>query len=65
MPNHIKIHIIQYKIQYKLSSKNKNNDTESLIKMQQTRFLNIKNSLLELEKDFVVLKHREIKIKQK
>ena len=33
--------------------------------MQQTRFLNIKNSLLELEKDFVVLKHREIKIKQK
>lgn len=65
MPNHIKIHTIQYKMQYKLSSKNKNNHTESLIKMQQTRFLNIKNSLLELEKDFVVLKHREIKIKQK
>ena len=33
--------------------------------MQQTRFSNVKNSLLELEKDFVVLKDREVKIKQK
>ena len=33
--------------------------------MQQTRFLKVKNSLLELEKDFVVLKDREVKIKQK
>ena len=38
---------------------------KSLIKMQQTRFLKVKNSLLELEKDFVVLKDREVKIKQK
>ena len=33
--------------------------------MQQTQFLKVKNSLLELEKDFVVLKDREVKIKQK
>ena len=33
--------------------------------MQQTRFLKVKNSLLELEKDFAVLKGREVKIKQK
>ena len=28
--------------------------------MQQTRFSKVKNSLLELEKDFVVLKDREV-----
>ena len=33
--------------------------------MQQTRFLKVKNSLKKGKKDFVVLKDREVKIKQK
>ena len=31
--------------------------------MQKNQFLNIKNSLLELEKDFIELKHKELKNK--
>ena len=31
--------------------------------MQKNQFLNIKNSLLELEKDFIELKHKELKDK--
>ena len=32
--------------------------------MRKNQFLNIKNSLLELEKDFIELKDREVKIKR-
>ena len=31
--------------------------------MQKNQFVNIKNSLLELEKDFIELKHKELKDK--
>ena len=31
--------------------------------MQKNQFLNIKNSLLELEKDFIELKYKELKDK--
>ena len=32
--------------------------------MQQNHFLKVKNSLLELEKDFIELKDRDVKIKK-
>ena len=32
--------------------------------MRKNQFLNIKNSLLELEKDFIELKDREVKIER-
>ena len=41
--------------------KNKNIETKYLNDMQKTRFLKVKNSLLELEKDFTELKGRELK----
>ena len=32
--------------------------------MQKSKFLKLKNILLELEKKFVELKHREVKVKR-
>ena len=40
---------------------NENNDAKYLNKMQETWFLKVKNSLLELEKYFIEMKDREIK----
>ena len=37
---------------------------KKLNNMRKNQFLNIKNSLLELEKDFIELKDREVKIKR-
>ena len=40
--------------------KNENIDTKYLNNMQKALFLKVKNSLLELEKDFIELKEREL-----
>ena len=44
--------------------KNKNIETKYLHYMQKNQFLKVKNSLLEVEKDFLELKDRELKDKQ-
>ena len=49
--------------------KNENTEIKDLNFMRKNQFLNVKNSLLELEKDFIdtkdmELKDREIKIKR-
>ena len=41
--------------------KNKNIVEKYLNNMQKNQFLNVKNSLLELEKDFIELKDRVLK----
>ena len=41
--------------------KNKNIEEKYLNNMQKNQFLNVKNSLLELEKDFIELKDRVLK----
>ena len=43
------------------NSKNKNIAEKYLNNMQKNQFLNVKNSLLELEKDFIELKDRVLK----
>ena len=40
--------------------KNENIDTKYLNNMQKALFLKVKNSLLELEKDFIELEDREL-----
>ena len=40
---------------------NKNTEKAYLNNMRKNQFLKVKNSLLELEKDFIELKHRELK----
>ena len=42
-------------------NKNKSNEKKYLENMQNNQFLKVKNSLLELEKDFMELKDRELK----
>ena len=44
--------------------KNENIDRKYLNNMRRNQFLKIKNSLLELEKGFVELKDRELRIKR-
>ena len=44
--------------------KNENIETKYLNNMPKTRFLKVKNSLSELEKDFIELKNRELKYKE-
>ena len=41
--------------------KNKNTEKAYLNNMRKNQFLKVKNSLLELEKDFIELKDRELK----
>ena len=41
--------------------KNENIETKYLNNTQKNRFLKVKNSLLELENDFIGLKHGELK----
>ena len=41
--------------------KTNNIERECLSNMQENKFLKVKNSLLELEKDFIELKDRELK----
>ena len=41
----------------------KNEDRKYMNNMQNNQFLKIKNSLFELERDFIELKDREVKIK--
>ena len=43
------------------SYKNHNIERKYLNEMRKNQFLKVKNSLLELEKDFIELKHRELK----
>ena len=45
--------------------KNENIETKYLNKMRKNQFLRVKNSLLELEKDFIKLKYRELKDREK
>ena len=47
-----------------LNYKNKNMERKYLKNMQKNQFLKVKNSLLELEKDFIELKDRELKDKE-
>ena len=47
------------------SYKNENTDKKYLYNMQENQFLTLKNSLLELEKDFTELKERELKVREK
>ena len=42
------------------SYKNHNIERKYLNEMRKNQFLKVKNSLLELEKDFIELKHREL-----
>ena len=42
-------------------NKNKSNEKKYLENMQNNQFLKVKNNLLELEKDFMELKDRELK----
>ena len=44
-----------------LNYKNKNIDRKYLKNMQNNQYLKVKNSLLELKKDFIELKDRELK----
>ena len=44
--------------------KNENIETKYLNNMQKIWFLKVKNSFLELEKDFKELKNKELKIKK-
>ena len=44
-------------------NKNKNIETKYLKHMRKNRFLKVKNSLVELVKDFIELKNKEVKIK--
>ena len=44
--------------------KNENIERKYLKDMRKNQFLKVKNSLLELEKDFIELKDREVKIKR-
>ena len=46
------------------SYKNKNIERKCLNKMRKNQFLKINNSILELEKDFMELKDRGVKIKR-
>ena len=41
----------------------KNEDRKYMNNMQNNQFLKIRNSLFELERDFIELKDREVKIK--
>ena len=45
--------------------KNENIETKYLNKMRKNQFLRVKNILLELEKDFIKLKYRELKDREK
>ena len=45
--------------------KNKNIEKKYLNNMQKKKFLKVKNSLLEIEKDFIELKDRELKGRDK
>ena len=42
------------------SFKNENIERKSLNNMSKNQFLKVKNSILELEKDFIELKNREL-----
>ena len=46
------------------SYKNENIERKCLNKMRKNQLLKVNNSILELEKDFMELKDREIKIKR-
>ena len=48
-----------------LDYKNKNIERKYLENMQNNQFLKIKNSLLELEKDFKILKDKKLKEREK
>ena len=41
----------------------KNEDRKYMNNMQNNQFLKIRNSLFELERDFIELKDREVKVK--
>ena len=45
--------------------KNENSETKYLNNMRKDQFLKVKNSLLELEKDFIELKDRKLKDRSK
>ena len=47
-----------------MNYKNENTERKYLKNMRKKQFLKIKNSLLELEKDFIELKDAEVKIKR-
>ena len=47
-----------------LNYKNENIGGKYFKNMRKNQFLKVKNSLIELEKDFVELKNREVKIKR-
>ena len=44
--------------------KNENIERKYLNNMPKNQFLKVKNSILELEKDFIKLKDRELKIEK-
>ena len=47
-----------------MENSNYRNDRKYLNNMQKDQFLKVKNSLLESEKDFVELEHRELKYRE-
>ena len=51
----------KYRRMENLNSNNENIERKYLNNMRKNQFLKVKNGLLELEKDFIELKDRELK----